>query len=82
MSLPQWFWRIRFRTREGSGETLVVAPHRAAAKQAIATPPARVTAYESATPGESVPRAMAAQCFAGYYPGARAALSLVRQLRR
>lgn len=74
MYLPQWFWRVRFRTREGGGETIVVAPHRAAAKQAIATPPARVTAYESTTPGARVPETVAAQRFVGYYPGIRRAL--------
>lgn len=78
MHLPQWFWRVRFRTREGGGETLVVAPHRTAAKQAIATPPARVTAYESAEPGVRVPSAVATQHFDGYYPGVRTALDAGR----
>ena len=72
--LPQWFWRVRFRTADNAGETLVVAPHRAAAKQAIATPAARVTAYESAEPRERVPASVADQRFGGYYPGVRAAL--------
>jgi hypothetical protein len=72
MSLPYWFWRVRFRTTDGPSESIVVAPHRAAAKRAIATPAARVTAYESTTPGERIPRAMATQRFGGYYPGVRA----------
>lgn len=72
---PNWFWRVRYRTANGGGETLVVAPHRAAAKQAIATPPDRVTAYESTEPGRRVADEVAAQSFSGYYPGVRAALS-------
>lgn len=72
--LPQWFWCVRFRTADGGGETFVVAPHRAGAKQTIATPAARVTAYENVTPGERVTDRMATQCFHGYYPGVRAAL--------
>jgi allantoicase len=78
MHLPQWFWRVRFRTPDGGGETLVVAPHRAAAKQAIATPAARVTAYESTTPGERVVDGLATQRFAGYYPSVRRALDAGR----
>lgn len=74
---PHWFWCVRFRTADGPGETLVVAPHRAAAKQAIGTPPACVTAYESADPGDRVADGVAAQDFDGYYPGLRAALSAV-----
>lgn len=74
MHLPHWFWRVRFRTTNGDGETLVVAPHRAAAKQAIATQPADVTTYESVTPGTRVTDGMATQHFAGYYPSVRAAL--------
>ena len=77
--LPHWFWRVRFRTADGPGETLVVAPHRAAAKQAIATPPARVTAYESTEPREFVSEGVARQRFNGYYPGVRAALSAGRK---
>lgn len=76
--LPHWFWRVRFRTPDGGGETLVVAPHRAAAKQAIATPAGHVTAYESTAPGERVPPSMAAQRFDGYYPGVRAVLDAGR----
>lgn len=75
---PHWFWRVRYRTVDGGGETIVVAPHRAAAKQAIATPPARVTAYESATPSAHVPPTVATQHFDGYYPGVRAAIATIR----
>lgn len=78
MHLPHWFWRVRFRTREGGGETLVVAPHRAAAKQAIAAPAERVTMYESTTPGERVPATVAKQRFGGYYPRARTAIDAGR----
>jgi hypothetical protein len=80
MHLPHWFWRVRFRTPAGGGETLVVAPHRAAAKQAIATPTERVTAYESTEPRERVPPSMAAQRFGGYYPGIRAAVDAGHEL--
>lgn len=72
---PHWFWCVRYRTANGGGETLVVAPHRAAAKQAIATPPDRVTAYESTEPGRRVADEVAAQSFSGYYPGVRAAVA-------
>lgn len=79
MPLPHWFWRVRFRASDGSGETLVVAPHRAAAKQAIATPTERVTVYESTDPRERVTDAMATQRFGGYYPGVRAAVNVSRE---
>jgi hypothetical protein len=86
MYLPHWFWRVRFRTADGGGETLVVAPHRAAAKQSVTAAIRTITAYESAEPGERVPSAMAAQRFDGYYPGVRRTLSAgrsaVRELRR
>jgi hypothetical protein len=78
MYLPHWFWRVRFRTADGGGETLVVAPHRAAAKQAIATQPEDVTTYESTTPGKRVSDRMTAQRFAGYYPRARSAIAAIR----
>lgn len=76
--LPHWFWRVRFRTANGGGETIVVAPHRAAAKQAIGTPTDRVTAYESTEPRERVSNDLATQQFEGYYPGVRTALETVR----
>ena len=76
--LPQWIWCVRFRASEGGGETHVVAPHRAAAKQAIATPPERVTVYESTEPTTHVSDRLATQRFDGYYPGVRAAIAAIR----
>ena len=76
--LPHWFWCVRFRTADGDGETLVVAPHRAAAKLAIATSPEDVLAYESVEPRENVSGRLAAQRFDGYYPGVRAAITAAR----
>lgn len=76
--LPHWFWRVRFRTADGPGETLVVAPHRAAAKQSIGTPARRVTTYESTEPRERVEDKLATQHFTGYYPGVREAITAIR----
>lgn len=80
--LPQWFWRVRFQTDDSGGETLVIAPHRAAAKQAIATPPEDVTAYETVEPNEHVSHEMATQHFGGYYPRTRAAIDAGRMAIR
>ncbi|GAA0455908.1 hypothetical protein MUK72_13665 [Halococcus dombrowskii] len=82
MYLPHWFWCVRFRTSNGGGETYVVAPHRAGAKQAIATPAERVMAYESVAPHERIPPSMAAQSFDGYYPRTRAAIDAGRMAIR
>ena len=76
--LPHWLWRVRFRMPDSGGETLVVAPHPAAAKKAIATPPKDVAAYESVEPGKRIADDVAAQRFDGYYPGVRAALDAGR----
>lgn len=76
--LPHWLWRVRFQTADSGGETIVVAPHPAAAKKAIGTLPEDVTAYESTEPRERVSEKMAAQHFDGYYPRTRAAIDAGR----
>ena len=75
--LPHWFWRVRYRTAEGGGETLVVAPHPAGAKKAIGILPADVTAYEDVEPSTRVSDGVAGQHFDGYYPHIRQAMNLV-----
>lgn len=77
--LPQWFWCVRFRTINGSGETLVVAPHRASAKRSIGTPSEDITAYESTEPYVRVSKSVVTQRFGGYYPHVRAALNAGRE---
>ena len=79
MYLPYWFWEVRFRTSAGGGETLVVAPHPAGAKQSIAASIEGVTAFESVEPHGRVSTTEAEQRFAGYYPGVRTAISTLRQ---
>lgn len=71
---PHWFWRVRFRTSNGSGETLVVAPHPAGAKKSVIGS-IDITTFESVVPKERVPQAMAEQRFGGYYPSVRGALT-------
>ncbi|WP_273835101.1 hypothetical protein [Halococcus sp. PRR34] len=73
MTLPHWFWCVRFQSSSGGGETLVVAPHPAAAKQSVAAG-IDIVAFGGVEPRERVPQSMAEQRFDGYYPGVRAAL--------
>lgn len=72
--LPHWFWRVRFRTSDGGGETLVVAPHPAGAKRSVAGS-IGIVSFESVVPKERVSQAMAKQRFDGYYPSVREALT-------
>lgn len=84
--LPCWFWRVHFCTPDGGGETLVVAPHPAGAKQSIASGVEIVTTFDNVEPLKRVSPSIAAQSFDGYYPGVRRMLSAgrtaVRGLRK
>jgi len=76
--LPHWFWRVRFQTPDSSGETIVVAPHRAAAKKSIAASIRDVTVFESAESQQFVASSVAAQRFNGYYPRVKSAITHVK----
>lgn len=78
MNLPYWFWCVRFRTSDGGGETLVVAPHPAGAKQSVTSMVGNIIIYESVEPLGRVPITMADQRFDGYYPGVRSVLAAGR----
>lgn len=75
--LPHWFWLVQFYTPEGGGETLVVAPHRAAAKKSIASS-VSIVEYESVEPTHQVSDWVAAQHFDGYFPTTRAVAERIR----
>jgi len=76
--LPSWFWTVRYRTPAGGGETTVVAPHPAGAKQTIDRE-IHVLAFESVAAGDRVPEDVAAQRFGGYYPNVQSAVDAVRE---
>lgn len=67
MSLPYWGWTIRFQNGESSGESTVIAPHPAAAKQSVAAAVTDIETFESVVALDRVATSVAEQHLDGYY---------------
>lgn len=68
MTLPYWVWQVSFQTASSPGESTVVAPHPAAAKQSVAAAIDGIETFDSVLAGKRFSTTHAEQRFDGYAP--------------